>query len=40
MTNKVKPKDPYAKAGVSIDSGNDFVESIKASVNATHDKRV
>ena len=40
MTNKVKPKDPYAKSGVSIDAGNDLVESIKASVNATHDKRV
>jgi phosphoribosylformylglycinamidine cyclo-ligase len=40
MTNKVKPKDPYAKSGVSIDAGNNLVESIKASVNATHDKRV
>jgi len=40
MTNKRKPKDPYAESGVSIDAGNDLVEAIKASVNATHDKRV
>ena len=40
MTNKTKPTDPYAKAGVNIEKGNELVKSIKASVNATHDKRV
>ena len=40
MTNKTKPTDPYAKAGVNIQKGNELVRSIKASVNATHDKRV
>ena len=40
MTNKLKPTDPYAAAGVNIEAGNTFVESIKKSVNATHDKRV
>ncbi len=40
MTSKTKPMDPYAKAGVNIVKGNELVKSIKASVNATHDKRV
>ena len=40
MTSKTKPTDPYAKAGVNIEKGNKLVKSIKASVNATHDKRV
>ena len=40
MTNKTKPTDPYAKAGVNIEKGNELVRSIKASVNATHDRRV
>ena len=40
MTNKTKPTDPYAKAGVNIKKGNELVESIKASVNRTHDRRV
>ena len=40
MTNKLKPTDPYAAAGVNIEAGNTFVDSIKKSVNATHDKRV
>jgi phosphoribosylformylglycinamidine cyclo-ligase len=40
MTSKTKPTDPYAKAGVNIETGNALVESIKASVNATHDRRV
>ena len=40
MTNKTKPTDPYAKAGVNIEKGNELVDSIKASVNATHDRRV
>ena len=40
MTSKTKPKDPYAKAGVNIAKGNYLVKSIKASVNATHNKRV
>ena len=40
MTNKTKPTDPYAKAGVNIEKGNELVKSIKASVNATHDRRV
>jgi phosphoribosylformylglycinamidine cyclo-ligase len=40
MTNKTKPTDPYAKAGVNIQKGNELVRSIKASVNATHDRRV
>ena len=40
MTSKTKPTDPYAKAGVNIAKGNELVKSIKASVNATHDKRV
>ena len=40
MTNKTKPTDPYSKAGVNIEKGNELVRSIKASVNATHDRRV
>ena len=40
MTSKTKPTDPYAKAGVNIQKGNELVESIKASVNRTHDHRV
>ena len=40
MTSKTKPTDPYTKAGVNIEKGNELVKSIKASVNATHDKRV
>ena len=40
MTSKTKPTDPYAKAGVNIKKGNEFIELIKANVNATHDKRV
>ena len=40
MTSKAKPTDPYAKAGVNIEKGNELVEQIKASVNATHDRRV
>ena len=40
MTSKTKPTDPYAKAGVNIQKGNELVESIKASVNRTHDRRV
>ena len=40
MTNKTKPTDPYAKAGVNIEKGNELVDSIKTSVNATHDRRV
>tara|TARA_B100001250_G_scaffold299190_1_gene260795 strand:- start:2507 stop:3526 length:1020 start_codon:yes stop_codon:yes gene_type:complete len=40
MTSKTKPTDPYAKAGVNIEKGNELVESIKASVEATHDRRV
>ncbi len=40
MTSKTKPTDPYAKAGVNIAKGNELVQSIKASVNRTHDKRV
>ena len=40
MTNKRKPTDPYAAVGVNIEAGNTFVDSIKKSVNATHDKRV
>ena len=40
MTSKTKPTDPYAKAGVNIETGNELVESIKGSVNATHDRRV
>ena len=40
MTSKTKPTDPYAKAGVNIEKGNELVESIKASVNRTHDHRV
>ena len=40
MTRKTKPTDPYAKAGVDIEKGNELVKSIKGSVNATHDKRV
>ena len=40
MTSKTKPTDPYAKAGVNIETGNELVESIKTSVNATHDRRV
>jgi len=40
MTTKTKPTDPYAKAGVNIEKGNELVHSIKASVNKTHDRRV
>ena len=40
MTSKTKPTDPYTKAGVNIEKGNELIESIKASVNATHDRRV
>ena len=40
MTSKTKPTDPYAKAGVNIQKGNELVESIKTSVNRTHDRRV
>ena len=40
MTSKTKPTDPYAKAGVNIEKGNELVDSIKTSVNATHDRRV
>ena len=40
MTTETKPTDPYTKAGVNIERGNQLVKSIKASVNATHDKRV
>ena len=40
MTSKTKPTDPYTKAGVNIEKGNELIKSIKASVNATHDKRV
>ena len=40
MTSKTKPTDPYAKAGVNIKKGNELVESIKTSVNRTHDRRV
>ena len=40
MTSKTKPTDPYAKAGVNIEKGNELVDSIKLSVNATHDRRV
>jgi len=40
MTNKLKPIDPYAAAGVDIEIGNALIESIKDSVNGTHDKRV
>ena len=40
MTSRTKPTDPYSKAGVNIEKGNEIVKSIKASVNATHDKRV
>ena len=32
MTSKTKPTDPYAKAGVNIETGNELVESIKARV--------
>ena len=39
MTSKTKPTDPYAKAGVNIEKGNELVDSIKTSVNATHDRR-
>ena len=38
MTTKTKPTDPYAKAGVNIEKGNELVHSIKASVNKTHDR--
>ena len=40
MTSKTKPIDPYAKAGVNIEKGNELVELIKAIVNRTHDHRV
>ena len=40
MTSKTKPTDPYAKAGVNIEKGNELVDAIKTSVNATHDRRV
>ena len=40
MTSKTKPTDPYAKAGVSIEKGNELVDLIKTSVDATHDRRV
>ena len=40
MTSKTKPTDPYAKAGVNIETGNELVDAIKTSVNATHDRRV
>ena len=40
MTSKTNPTDPYAKAGVNIEKGNELVDSIKLSVNATHDRRV
>ena len=40
MTSKTKPTDPYAKAGVNIEKGNELVDLIKTSVNATHDRRV
>ena len=40
MTSKTKPTDPYAKAGVNIEKGNELVDIIKASVNKTHDRRV
>ena len=40
MTSKTKPTAPYAMAGVNIEKGNELVDSIKASVNATHDRRV
>jgi phosphoribosylformylglycinamidine cyclo-ligase len=40
MTSKAKPTDPYAKAGVNIKTGNELVDAIKTSVNATHDRRV
>ena len=30
MTSKTKPTDPYAKAGVNIEKGNELVKSIKA----------
>ena len=40
MTSKAKPTDPYAKAGVNIETGNKLVDAIKTSVNATHDRRV
>jgi phosphoribosylformylglycinamidine cyclo-ligase len=40
MTSKAKPTDPYAKAGVNIEAGNELVDAIKTSVNATHDRRV
>ena len=29
MTNKLKPTDPSAAAGVNIEAGNTFVDSIK-----------
>ena len=38
MTSKTKPTDPYTKAGVNIEKGNELIQSIKASGNATHDK--
>ena len=40
MTSKTKPTDPYAKAGVNIEKGNELVDLIKTNVNATHDRRV
>ena len=32
MTSKTKPTDPYTKAGVNIEKGNELIKSIKASV--------
>tara|TARA_B100000029_G_scaffold299619_2_gene292562 strand:+ start:4535 stop:5551 length:1017 start_codon:yes stop_codon:yes gene_type:complete len=40
MTNKTKPNDPYAKAGVNIETGNKLISLIKKSVNDTHNKNV
>lgn len=40
MTSILKPIDPYAAAGVNIDIGDAFIQSIKSSVNATHNNKV